>query len=589
MLVFIDKRSEKNISELISESDLFSKAKNSFYPYSDLTIWTKLTLNNTTAKQLSINIMNDFAALDQVDLYVVKNNEVIRHAAFGDTRSVNSDNLLKRFANASIKIHANSSKDLYIRYKSTTPINIKLMLMSNKTFSNFIISDFTLWGVFIGITIALAVYNFMVFLSLKKAAFLFYVAHAIMNLYNALTTSGHVYAFLSPFFSLEILNLSYKITPSLAMIFMCLFLVTFFELKKNMKWLYMVNVFTILLFSALLLSLLYFYPADKLIVHNKISSIVLQLGLLQMLFTTVATAVKRLSESGYILIGSGTFFTTMLCYIAHYLGLADFGTWIIYASPIGMTVDVILFSLALGKKISRIEKERFNNAVLVEEMNKFNSTSYLLAGILHQFKQPLIYLGSEILNLRTEYFKRGEKAEKETDILNNMEEHVQGMNELVGNFYSFYSKESKILSFNLENSVDKTLKILSSSIKAYNIRVEKQNLNIEISSDEKTLNQIFLVILENAVTALKEREIEQPEINISFVKNSESIISISDNAGGISSTDINKIFNIHYTNKRTEGLGIGLAFAKNLVENKLKGRIEVENSKTGAVFKIILP
>jgi len=585
--VYVDKDNLTTVEKLINrDHHYFATGDKNSFPYSNASIWSKATLTNHGDGRLSLYLINDFAAHDEVDIYLIKNGTISREFFFGDSREVPHKSIINRFANIHINLEKNETLEVVTRYHSTTPISIKTTLLNEQEYANFAIKDLSIWGIFIGITLALAIYNFMMFLSLKNIAFLFYVLHSLTNLYNTLTSSGHIYAFLSPVIPLSYLSISYKITPSLAVIFMSLFIITFFELKERVNWLYKLNLANACLFGALIISLYFFYISDNLIIHNQISAMLLPIALILMLISALIIAFKRLFSGLFFLFGAGIFFTTMLTYVLYYTGLVDFSSSIIYALPIGMAAEAILFSMALGQKIKRIEAERFENALLVEESNKFNSTSSLLAGILHQFKQPLIYLGAEVLNLKTERFKAKAKATETDRILNHMEDHISAMNDLVGNFFSFYSQEAKISVFKLENAFNKVLDILDSSIEAYGIRIENVCQDIRIKSNEKTLTHIFLILLENAITILKERNIEQPTIYISSKIGSQIEISIRDNAGGVAAENIDKIFNIHYSNRQSKGLGIGLSLARKLAEDKLNGRLVVNNDDQGACFTL---
>ena len=53
--------------------------------------------------------------------------------------------------------------------------------------------------------------------------------------------------------------------------------------------------------------------------------------------------------------------------------------------------------------------------------------------------------------------------------------------------------------------------------------------------------------------------------------------------------DLEKLFNIDFSTKKNKGSGIGLVLAKKLTQERLGGEIEVNNSKNGAVFNIVLP
>ncbi|MGD9807181.1 MAG: 7TM diverse intracellular signaling domain-containing protein [Deferribacterales bacterium] len=584
--VYVEEGSSLNIYDMLGRRSEFKPAERDFFPYSDKTVWTIIPLMNKTKENVTLHLLNDFAAMDEVDFYVVKGWQVIKTERFGDQRPINLKSIMKRYPNIDVTLAPQESIAVFARYHSTSPIKAKLRVFDQHKFNIFVIKDVTIWGMFIGITLALIVYNLMIFTSLRDMAFVLYIIHSITNIYNALTTSGHVHTYLSPYVSTVILDLSYKLMPSLGIIFMSMFTIVLFDLRKNIRWLYKFNLVTIAVFGALALSVAYFYYADSLITHNRATAVMVQFGLLVVIFSSIVIKQKNLQGSTLFLVGTGTFMVFILCYIAYFLGKVNFGTWIIYAVPFGKTVDAFLFAVILSMKIKLLEKERLENALLVEEMNKFNSTSHLLAGILHQFKQPLIYLGSEVLNLKVEYFKKGDEKSKESVMLSNMENHIQNMNELVGNFYSFYSKNSDIREINLADVVENTMKIMNSSIKSAGVIVERVDLDKTVTTDEKQLSQALLIIIENAVSIMLERKTANPVIEISCKESKGLCLCIADNAGGINADDMKYIFNMHYSKREEKGLGIGLALAKSIIEKRLCGKLTAENSDSGAVFKI---
>jgi signal transduction histidine kinase len=586
--VLIDPDKTVTVADLLGTQghELRPAEKNSF-PYSTAAVWSQARLHNSSAQPIKLHLINDFVAHDEVDIYLIRGGKISQHEQFGDTRPVNATEVLNRFANIHITLQADETIEVLTRYASTTPISIKMKVLSERSYSWLAIEDLTVWGMFIGVTLALVIYNFMMFVSLRNVAFLFYVLHSLANGYNTLTSSGHVYAFLSPLLPLAWLNLSYKVTPSVAMILMSLFIITFFDLKHKIGWLYKLNLANIGLFSALLASLLYFYPSGQLLVHNKISALLLPLALLFMLFSALVVAGHKLFAGRYFLIGAGTFFFTMLNYVLCFTGLVDFGSGALYILPSGMAAEAIFFAMALGQKIKRIEAERAENALLVDESNKFNSTSYLLAGILHQFKQPLVYLGTEVLKLRTQRHKNGQDDAQGEEILGHMESQIGGMNDLVGNFYSFYSQQAQLGEFDLQSAIDNVLEMLASSLQAGNIRVIKGDLSQQLCADEKALKQILLILLENTVSVLREKQPADPSVWITCSGERQVTIEVRDNAGGIASDALDKIFNIHYSKKQSQGLGIGLALARKLAETRLNGSLTVHNEQSGACFVLV--
>ncbi len=587
--VYVDKTDNTPAAEVLSRQDrYFTKEETSTYPFSNATVWTRTHLINVTDEPLQFYLLNDFVAHDQVDIYLISGGQVVASYLFGDTRPVNSEEVLNRFANAPIRLAAHETLEVVARYHSTSPVHIKTLLLSKKGYARFAIMDLSIWGIFIGTILALAIYNLMMFISLKNVAFLYYVLNCSTNLYNTLTSSGHIYAWLSPFLPLSLLNLSYnKIAPSLGIIFMCLFIISFFELKKTSRWLYRMNQANGAIAAILLLSLPFLYFSGNILIYSRLSSVLLPLSLLIMLVSAIAIAWKKLFGGIYFLLGAGLFFIATLCYIFYFVGFVDFSSSITYALPLSRAAEAILFSMALGKKIKQIEAERLENAFLVEQSNKFNSTSSLLAGILHQFKQPLIYLGAELLNLRTERFRNGATDSKTEQSLGHMEGQVATMNGLVGNFYNFYAQEAGEDEFSLAGAVAKVCNLLEASFKAYGISVHVTCAETRVHSSEKALTQVMMIVLENAIEVLVERKVQQPTIWIDGQQDEQVVLRICDNAGGVKPEHIDKVFNLHYSRKQKCGLGIGLALAKKLAETRLNGNLSICNDSQGACFILV--
>jgi signal transduction histidine kinase len=79
------------------------------------------------------------------------------------------------------------------------------------------------------------------------------------------------------------------------------------------------------------------------------------------------------------------------------------------------------------------------------------------------------------------------------------------------------------------------------------------------------------------------KHISNKKIKIEIAKNQ---ITISDNAGGIPESILDKVFEPNFTTKEnTKGTGIGLYMSKKIID-KISGKIEVSNTPYGASFII---
>lgn len=108
-----------------------------------------------------------------------------------------------------------------------------------------------------------------------------------------------------------------------------------------------------------------------------------------------------------------------------------------------------------------------------------------------------------------------------------------------------------------------------------------------IMGEEKQLYQIFNNLIKNAIQAIPDSSIGV--ITIQGKKEDGNVlISIQDNGCGISSENVEKIFQPNFTTKNS-GMGLGLAISKGIIENS-GGMIWVESQEgIGTTFFIELP
>jgi len=112
--------------------------------------------------------------------------------------------------------------------------------------------------------------------------------------------------------------------------------------------------------------------------------------------------------------------------------------------------------------------------------------------------------------------------------------------------------------------------------------------HVYVFGDLIQLQQVFMNLLLNAAFSLKRNEDRPKQIQIKLKhSNSHITISIEDNGPGIEDAMRLKLFDAFVTTK-DDGLGIGLAICKSIVQNH-GGKIVAGNRpEGGAVFSITL-
>jgi len=116
----------------------------------------------------------------------------------------------------------------------------------------------------------------------------------------------------------------------------------------------------------------------------------------------------------------------------------------------------------------------------------------------------------------------------------------------------------------------------------------EMNKEMSLYGDFGKLSQVVMNIVMNAIQAYNG---EHGEIKIRvFEENSNAVISVSDNAGGIPKKIADGLFKEILTTKGTKGTGFGLYFAKSMVRAEFNGDITFETEEgKGTTFYISMP
>jgi signal transduction histidine kinase len=225
----------------------------------------------------------------------------------------------------------------------------------------------------------------------------------------------------------------------------------------------------------------------------------------------------------------------------------------------------------------------------------------LVTSIAREFRQPLssimgytdLLIGESvgILGAMQKKFLEQVKASAERlGILLN--ELVQVMSIDVGKV------DQTLVSVDLKTAIDEAVRNITAQINEKNISIQE-----ELSEDLPTirinkdaLQQILANLLENACLVTPANGEIRLSANIELKENmpSYTLISVTDQGGGITQEDLPRVFLRRYkeANPLIHGIGdtgVGLSIVKSLVE-LYKGRVWVDTKEgVGSTFSVLLP
>jgi len=245
----------------------------------------------------------------------------------------------------------------------------------------------------------------------------------------------------------------------------------------------------------------------------------------------------------------------------------------------------------LEKRVQEeVAKNREKDIVLIQQ-NRMAALGEMFDHIAHQWKQPLNSIAVIVQALGSTSAHEQLTTKEILETVDSVMDMVGHMAQTVDIFRNFYAPEKEKSVFLLKDIVDKALSIVTPVFRRYGIGVVL-DADPELSAFgyPKEYAQVLLNILANAKDAFMERGMKNPRISIrAFADGDNTVVTITDNAGGIPDESIGKIFDLYYTTKESSGgTGIGLHMSRNIIGKNMGGKLAVNNVDNGAQFRIEL-
>ena len=427
----------------------------------------------------------------------------------------------------------------------------------------FMITVFSL-----GIIFSAMLYNFAFYFYIRNRQYLYYALAQFFVLVSLVTLEAlQIYPFteMYDFKSFYLLDVS----QTLMLIFSLLFLQDFFQTYKTNK------------LNKVIKTVLYLSIFDLLL------SLVLGHTFLTKFIPTVIWIAFVLSEAFryigkkdvpfyFLMIGWHIVIITLLLQLTYVINPNTFDFPFLH---IAFAMESILLSFALSYRFKLIEDEQKKQQSLLLQQSRLASMGEMISIIAHQWKQPLTFLSYSLIHIKSFYHENQEVKQS----IQEANEQIDYMSKNIETFRNFYNPAKEKEPFSIETACENVLNILTSTLKAHSINIEiqiKEDFTLIYNKNE--FEQVILNLINNAKDALLEQKTLKPMIQIIINKN---IVSVIDNAGGISKSEQTKIFEPYFSTKENHD-GIGLYIAKTIIEKEMKARLLVDSNKMVTIFTL---
>jgi len=217
---------------------------------------------------------------------------------------------------------------------------------------------------------------------------------------------------------------------------------------------------------------------------------------------------------------------------------------------------------------------------LLFQQSKMASMGEMIGNIAHQWRQPLSLISTCASGIKFEKEFNQISDERLYENLDLIVENTQYLSKTIDDFRNFFKVDKVIEDFSVNESIEKVIKLLKSSIQNHNIQIKTLFAKeLIINGYPNEFLQVIINILNNAkdVIILQPKETRFIDIK-TYIKNKKCFIEISDNGGGVDETIISKVFDPYFTTKhKSQGTGIGLYMSHQIIVEHMKGTISIKN------------
>lgn len=241
------------------------------------------------------------------------------------------------------------------------------------------------------------------------------------------------------------------------------------------------------------------------------------------------------------------------------------------------------------------------------ESEKLSSLGGMVAGIAHEINTPLglcitihSYISDHYLKMK-EAFEQGEMRKQNfvefvgmmDESLTILDKNLQRAAHLIKSFKQVSEDQTgeHIRKFSLHDYLHEILETLSPKFKQNQHKVEIDcSEQLWMQTYAGSISQVLTNLIMNSLLHGFEHK-KDGHIRIQAAEERGNIvIRYSDDGIGLTAEAKTKIFDPFYTTKRGHGgTGLGMHLVYNIVNQRLKGDIQVEDSEQGAAFRLVIP
>ncbi len=559
------------------------------FGYDSRVYWVRFAVHNGNHTPLHLYLEARYPLIDHLDLHVPNADGTYRVVHAGDRQPFFMRPLPHHEYVFPLELPGRATQTIYLRLQTTSSLDVPLFLSAEQPFLALVHDTQWLLGLVYGVIFGLLAYNSFIFMTTREKAFLYYVLYLVM-------TFGYMAAFDGVHFrmfpeAVTWQQYSIYVCANGSLVFLFLFSIDYLQLRREAPRLYRLAQGVLALNCLSILS----HLVIDITLTPRIGALIGMVSFVIALFIGIRRMLQGYRPARIFVLAFTVFLVVGLFTLLGALGVLPIfeagRAWV----KVGILLQLILLSLALGDRINALKEQRFRSRqAAIEAEAHSRATSEFLARMSHEIRTPMNgVLGMAELMADTQL---GRTQRQYLDVISGSGRALLGV---INDILDF----SKIEAGHMElENVDTNLEqLLNECVSVFSLKADERNLEFLLSIgpgtqlaqqvDPTRLRQVILNLLGNAF-----KFTEQGHVVLRIAPDGDDHVryEVIDSGIGVPESAQARLFDSFTqadvsTTRKYGGTGLGLAITRQLVE-LMGGAIGVDSKPgDGSTFWFRLP